>query len=226
MQCSDCDLEQVAWQTYLFLAGIIIAELRLIRQEAQSGLPSNTAHPSSSTRTTRCIWIGVLITALFLGSTPQMSPSTTFGYSFLTSLVPTLWLGAAYGGPDHYKALFYCCIAAPLLLLSLENYPALQRPFTSRFVQYLGDISFSLYVFHVPFILTLGRPVTYPMMRWFESRGLDSSWGWMMAGILLSLPLFWLSEVQMRVADDGSIRAARWLEGLVMDKEDGEIIAI
>jgi peptidoglycan/LPS O-acetylase OafA/YrhL len=55
---------------------------------------------------------------------------------------------------------FYTSVPAPLLPYCLESVPIIQRPFLTPFAQYLGRISFSLYIVYVPIMFTFGRWVT------------------------------------------------------------------
>jgi len=56
------------------------------------------------------------------------------------------------------------------VIFALENEKGLQRVFTSRFAQYLGDISFSIYMLHFMVMCTLGH--------WLVPRCMDVTGGW------------------------------------------------
>jgi peptidoglycan/LPS O-acetylase OafA/YrhL len=104
--------------------------------------------------------------------------------------------------------MYFCVsIASILLLLALENFEPLQFPFATRFVQYLGDISFSLYILHFPLMLTIGRTITVDLIKISGSKSL----GVCLGGLILTPILFWISDVHWRIFDENSIKFAKWL---------------
>jgi peptidoglycan/LPS O-acetylase OafA/YrhL len=94
----------------------------------------------------------------------QLAASTP-GYSYLATLVPM-----RYQSTELLNRL-YTSLSAPLLLYCLESVPVLQHPFLTPFVQYLGRISFSLYIVHVPIMFTFGWWVTGRARRLCGSHG-------------------------------------------------------
>jgi peptidoglycan/LPS O-acetylase OafA/YrhL len=102
---------------------------------------------------------------------------------------------------------FWVSIGSILLLVALENFEPLQWPFRTRFVQYLGDISFSLYILHFPMMLTIGRKITVGLIEVSGSKPL----GFCLGGLILTPVLFWISDVHWRLFDESSIRFAKSL---------------
>ncbi|KAF8846425.1 hypothetical protein BDZ45DRAFT_609014 [Acephala macrosclerotiorum] len=201
-----------AWETFLFLAGVILAEMRLIREDSNSkdtiaDLFRNPKHLRYSRYAINVFWVLLLVTGLYIGSIPVTQSLSAPGYSVLASLAPT-----SFQQSDHFRALFWCSIGSALLILSLENFPPLQYPFATRLVQYLGNISFSLYILHIPVIHTVGRSIATGWIKWAEVQGLDGSWGWMIGGFAMTPLLFWVADVQWRLVDEGSVKFARWME--------------
>jgi peptidoglycan/LPS O-acetylase OafA/YrhL len=103
--------------------------------------------------------------------------------------------------------MFWSEIAAIQLLLSLENFSVLQKPFSTSFALYLGDISFSLYIVHFVMFLTVGRNATVFLINWTGNYG----WGFCLGGVVLSPLLVWIADLQWRAFDEGSVRFARWI---------------
>lgn len=62
---------------------------------------------------------------------------------------------------DNWQVTHWCwkCVGAALLVYAISNSPALQHPLNSRFIQYLGKISFSLYLVHQAIYHLLREPV-------------------------------------------------------------------
>jgi hypothetical protein len=54
------------------------------------------------------------------------------------------------GSQKFGPARFWESIAAVMMLIALENFTPLQRPFISRLAKYLGNVSFSLYIVQIP----------------------------------------------------------------------------
>lgn len=148
------------WETFLFVVGIILPELRLIRESAQPP-PLDEFH-SYTRRTFRfsygkgVFWIATFVFAIHLGCWPNLGTKSTPGYAILESLTPE-WYSTE--GPK-YVQIFWNTIGAVLLLLALENCEMLRRPFMTKFALWLGDISFSLYIVHWTLVFTLGQSVT------------------------------------------------------------------
>ena len=71
-------------------------------------------------------------------------------------------------------------------------------------------------------MLSTGRYLTQSIMHVWTRAGWDASWGWMAGGYLVVTPiLVWVSDIQWRVVDEGSVRFARWFEGWMV-VEDGK----
>lgn len=95
-----------------------------------------------------------LLFALFLSTWPLELATSTPGYSYLAKIVPM------HQQSTELPNRSYISISAPLLLYCLESAPTLQHPFLTPFAQYLGRLSFSLYIVHVPIMFTFGWWVT------------------------------------------------------------------
>jgi peptidoglycan/LPS O-acetylase OafA/YrhL len=107
--------------------------------------------------------------ALYLGSAPSgnhIELATAPGYGWLAQGIPRGW--------GFYMGYFYPDIAAILLVFVLAHAEFLQRIFTTRIAQYLGDISLSLYMLHVVVLQTLGNWLIVGCLS--ATRGLGS-WG-------------------------------------------------
>lgn len=150
---------------FLFLSGILLTELQYERQNliaflksAPFPLPFETSNeegiliqrdPESEcqTRWIRCnavFWcINIFISLFSLGmSGVDYGGGSSPGYRTLTTWIP----------PNYRAQLlqdnFWCYNAAVHLVFTVDNASFLQVAFTSRFAQYLGRISFALYIVH------------------------------------------------------------------------------
>jgi peptidoglycan/LPS O-acetylase OafA/YrhL len=126
------------------------------------------------------------ILALYLLSAPPLEMATTPGYTWISYLVP-----ATYTDPKRFPHT----IGTLILVATLTRSPFLRRPFETALAQYLGKISFSLYIVHGPLIHIIGYRVT-PWI-WLHVTGMEG-WRWA-AGLLLGSAI--LAFVVALVAD-------------------------
>lgn len=113
----------------------------------------------------------LFLLALYFGSVPTGNPadlSISPGYGWLSPWVPRSW--------GFYIGSFYPDIGAMLLVSVLARSKFLQKIFTTRIAQYLGDISLSLYILHVLVLHTLGNWLIVQCSTAMRPLG---SWGFM-----------------------------------------------
>jgi Acyltransferase family len=105
-------------------------------------------HRYSSLKSRKCITlsrIGIALTfvtgyyLLCLGNDGHLPP----GYQFLSIFQPARW-------KDEWDIYHLCwkSIGSAMLVYAIGELPCLQRPLNTRPVQYLGKISFALYLLH------------------------------------------------------------------------------
>jgi hypothetical protein len=129
------------------------------------------SHPIFKSRPlTRFFWTALFLLGIYLGTHPQLSPETTPGYRFLMRLVPSQYLLPSERAANGNREVFWLMVGGPVIIFALEHAPFLQRIFTTRFAQYLGDISFSIYMLHFTIMCTLGH--------WLVPRCMDLTGGW------------------------------------------------
>jgi peptidoglycan/LPS O-acetylase OafA/YrhL len=172
------------WELCPFWAGMIIAELDIIRidRAANDSIPMNLAsntpdlekdqnrevpstHRPARSHFTTAYWI-IWVLSLFLLSYPDAAGHATPGYITLTSLIPASFT---------QMHRFWPTIGAILIVWSSCHLGLLRdRIFCSRPIQYLGKISFPLYVMHGPIIHTLGYLVCISLITFFLDYSLTS----------------------------------------------------
>ncbi|KAK3351036.1 acyltransferase family-domain-containing protein [Neurospora tetraspora] len=180
----------------------------------------------------------LLLISLYLLSQPDINSHLTPGWITLTSLIPHWWT-------EHYR--FYQSMGAVLFVSSVSRYPSsansssygsgpgsatispvsaaifssILNPktlFESSIAQYLGKISYAIYLVHGPVLHTLG----YTVMKftWTQVTGTETDGQYVTGFVLASLvvvPLVvWVADVFWRGVDEPVVRLARRVEERVV----------
>ncbi|KAH8905622.1 acyltransferase [Coniochaeta sp. PMI_546] len=198
------------WEMLLFFAGMLLAEWDLIRRAhertSSSLLPIDVPSPRSKRegKAVASAWTAVSILALYLLSQPDEGYEATPGWVFLSSVIPDWW-------SDKYR--YWQCVGAVLLVLCVAHSPATWQPlFNTRPVQYLGKISYAIYLMHGPMLHTAG----YAVQRWAWGvtgvEGVAYNWGFALASVVVLPLVVWAADVFWRMVDAPVVRFARWFE--------------
>ncbi|KAF8861179.1 hypothetical protein BDZ45DRAFT_587184, partial [Acephala macrosclerotiorum] len=156
------------WEWGTFFSGTLLAEISLNRNTHPG--PSKFEFIDEKLQEIKApiqfmpkiFWTFLFIIGIYLGAQPQNLSSTSPGYVTIMSYPPPQYRG----NPD----VFWPCIGGVIFVFSLENAPFLQAMFTTSFAQYLGDISFSLYMLHGQVLFTLGQ--------WIIPKAMNVTGGW------------------------------------------------
>ena len=208
----------------LFAAGMLIAELDMIRQEKQtsSKLPLHSISALNvSTRTTQWIWLTVFAFGVYFASAPVLGCDITPGYVHLLKVVP-------YTVAD--KPWYLRSVGAILITWSAKNSETLRPVFNNPFSVYLGKISFALYLVHGNVLKSLLHaciPMLYQAtginpadLGAASTRQIIGSW---FLGLLLVMPItIWIADLFWRWVDDPCVKFARWVESKMSTKETTE----
>ncbi|KAG9793873.1 hypothetical protein KCU95_g4653, partial [Aureobasidium melanogenum] len=202
--------EKDRWEMILFYSGFLLAELDFRRQAlaaAKSVLPAiNFTLPKSPQRLQlwTALYIFVFLVGIYLGGQPQIHVENAPGWATLYSWIP------AY---VEHKQRYWVGWAAILLVWATFNSVLLQRLFTSGPVQYLGKISFSLYLMHGPVTHTIG----YASMDFFwrtigEDTYMTKEVGFVLAAAINISSTIWVADIFMRLVDTPTVQFAKWVE--------------
>ncbi|KAF8856883.1 hypothetical protein BDZ45DRAFT_803789 [Acephala macrosclerotiorum] len=196
----------------------------------------NTISPLSNF--IRGIWPYFLfILAMYLLSFEKVP----WGVDFLISWTPDYWdtLDPFHGK----KPQAWRCIGAALLAYSLSlsagSSPSstflrpfsssrfrninLQSLFTNTFSQYLGRISFGLYLMHGPVLFTIGTKLLVPAWATWDAEAPDPDVGkyvraFCWAAVCNTIVAFWAADIFTRVIDERSVRFANRIAKLMSAK--------
>ncbi|TGO32743.1 hypothetical protein BHYA_0292g00120 [Botrytis hyacinthi] len=238
-----CIMSFCFWSAQLhaveFLGGMFIAEVTLL--QSYNSTPSNSAESSPilpttefgdetrklsidtasetssiSTATNKSIcmkvfWILNVICGLYISSWTNEHVDEIPFLSTLNAHTPEPYSGQRV----------WFCLAAFQIVLACTQLTSLQSLFNLPIPQYLGNISYALYLTH-NLCLTILEPRFGPLFE--NTIGKDSFigrhafWG---AGLLVYGPIIlWTADVFWRAVDVPSTKFARWLESKCLLKED------
>ncbi|ROV96585.1 hypothetical protein VMCG_07812 [Cytospora schulzeri] len=210
------------WYCCLFMMGMFLADLDLLSAKGQLPRLFTRFSPYKE-----FIYYHLLVIAVYLGGVPAQTTDVELlrmnrGWYYLSLLKPQ----AAF----DYK-WFYLFFAATFLVAAIPRIAWLRRFFETRFCQYLGRVSFALYLVHGPVLWTLGDRI-YTAVGWAGSVGSGQMEGipqWVdrlplpMSGPLglevaflvphlILLPVtFWCAEMVTKYIDEPAVRFAQSL---------------
>ncbi|KAH6720480.1 acyltransferase family-domain-containing protein [Leptodontidium sp. MPI-SDFR-AT-0119] len=212
---------------FLFLSGVLLAELHHERESSSQlqksysvettddEIPASDSLPSNSAKWTsmKSFWLVNFLLALFIISMPaiDLGAVNSPGYILLSNYLPP-----HYAGVEYVKDTFWIFIAAFYLVFILDNAPFLQSIFTTRIAQYLGRISFALYICHGTFLYTMGWNLSERTLNWTGRQpGMQYAMGVGLTGVVMFPLLFWTADVVAREVDARSVTFARWLSNKI-----------
>jgi peptidoglycan/LPS O-acetylase OafA/YrhL len=199
------------WEMLLFLAGMGLAEMDIIRgaHNPVPQTPEISLLPFEEKPTPRRpkqlanLWIGLSIVAMYLMSQPDAGTEGVYGWETLGSWVPEYF-------SDKYR--FWQMWGSILFVFCVARSPPWQRVFNTPVVQYFGRISYAIYLMHGPVMHTAG----YMIERWAwgitGTEGVQFNEGFILAS-LFNIPLvIWAADVFCRGIDVPTVRFTKWLE--------------
>ncbi|EWC46243.1 hypothetical protein DRE_04414 [Drechslerella stenobrocha 248] len=203
----------------LFLTGYFLAELHA---ELESAAILPVSKPAGSSyaqlrffnKSLKTIfWSFVAIVGLLLLSFPTRDGESTFGYRVLCHMMP----GASY----YTKRVAFQSYGASILCLAVLYLPRVQAYLSLPVFQYLGRVSFSLYLMHGAIIRTLGHRL---VLEGWSNYAPEAYAGRMFVMVTVFLfavfPLtMWLSDIFWRLVESPVTNFVRWTESLVMPSE-------
>ena len=222
----------VYWGMFLFLGGMFLCDLHFELEDSQwwwSDSRSELQHHGASpldgheTRATkrsntayrvlgRAVGLVSFLLSLWLLSMPEdlEEAAQAPGYMTLTSWVP----------PRFQEALVIP-VGAVLTVLVVDQTTFLQILFTNRFSQYMGKISFSLYMIHGPLLYSLGLVLGRWTVALVGDGETDTSYafGILLAFILWAPAAIYVSDLTTTFVDTKAIEFSRWAYGILLRNE-------
>lgn len=176
-------------------------------------------HPSAAffNRHRNFIGISLFIVSLYVLSIPDAGrgAAKTPGYRTLAAWAP------AYHKSKGALDAWYMPLAATFLVLAIDRTPSLQKMFMHPFPQYLGYISFSMYVIHGTVIWTIGHwTVRKTVALTGSSTQLRYGLGIFMCAIVVWTVIVVLSDLVARTLDKKAVAVGHTLYQKCIQKED------
>ncbi|KAI4726330.1 hypothetical protein E4T49_05839 [Aureobasidium sp. EXF-10728] len=197
------------WPMILFYGGCVLAELA-VRQSTPAASRNDIFSDAKTGRLRSTLSILTFICGLYLGGQPEIGYEHAPGWTMLYSLIPA---------HVTQRRRYWCNWGSLLLVWSTSNSKTLQCIFTTTISQYLGKISFSLYLVHGVVIHTLHYSLLDTL---WNAMGADTylqkETAFVVSAVVVTMVVVWTADLFMRVVDVPSVRLARWLEGKCMAK--------
>ncbi|KAH7136257.1 acyltransferase 3 [Dactylonectria macrodidyma] len=201
------------WDMATFLGGTVMSEMDIWHSadatqvlpptaDSAKGRQSSLRPATRGSRLKR--WLTTIVALYFL-SYPDAGAEYTPGFVVLSYFVPKYYIPLS-------GWMFYQSMGALMLLPCVLRSPTLRSLLEGRVAQYLGKISFSLYLVHGPILHSLGFWI---MPRLFDRVGQTAGFaiGWV---VLLSITLY-LSDWWYRKVDIWSTGVGRRIESHLLD---------
>ncbi|KAJ5118283.1 acyltransferase 3 [Penicillium atrosanguineum] len=222
------------WDLFAFVAGAFLAEghvvLELVEADGELELPveqhkswnriaktflqkSKSMECFRQLQIAACFISGIYLLCMCHVTVEETSPE----YKFLLSIQSPGW--------DHPEMFSRCwrSVGAILTIYAISQSTVLQKPFDSRLVQFLGRISFPLYLVHPTVYLVIKQPVrnilwyiitqsSYPGTIEASQDGLAFGVAW--AGALMTslVLMVFISDLWERFIDMNCLALARKFE--------------
>lgn len=201
------------WEFTLFLAGMLIAEMDLIRgaHSPPPALPiEEKAAPPSFPQLKSFFWSMVTIAGLYLLCQPDGRGEITPGWVWLSEQIPWWW------GEEKYR--YWQGVGAVVFIIGVSHCPNWQRFFNTGVVQYFGKISYAIYLMHGPAMHVAG----YHWENWAYSvtgiEGHQYNAGFFLGACFVVPTVIWWADVFWRAVDIPTVKFAKWLESKLVQK--------
>jgi len=210
------------WDIFAFLTGLYLAEMRLLSganaEDSEPKLPFTSWKPSirsieiSTIRTASCFVFGVYMVCL--SDDGQLPP----GYQFLKSVESSRW-------ENDWAVLSKCwkTVGSVLVVYAIGQSPRLQRPLNSAPMQYLGRISFSLYLVHQSIYHLVRDPVrnflwyiatreAYPGTEEASKFTVPFAFAWLVGYVIMSVINLYVAGLYTRFVDERCVQIAKKID--------------
>ncbi|KAI1170195.1 acyltransferase family-domain-containing protein [Nemania sp. FL0916] len=218
------------WGELLFLGGMLVVESSLgahtTSPASEESRPDNSEFAIDAefkARQIRWLWqrtpwrirgfrrmcsIAAFLAALFILSMPEQGRGAddSYGFTTLVKLIPTRFHDS--GAADY----FWQPLAAVCFVLVINHASFLQRIFTTRLAQYLGRVSFALYLVHMLILHSLGLWLGKYFLEMTGSESyLQYGTGIGLAALVVGCVIIYAADLGSRFVDANAVRFTGWV---------------
>jgi peptidoglycan/LPS O-acetylase OafA/YrhL len=187
------------WDFHLFMGGMLLADF-----DAWS---DNDSEPNISGKH-QLFWGFITFAGLFLCSCPMNEPQVALGFEYITLLGKMVY--------PAFSFRFAWSIGAGCMVAAAMHSIHVRWVLETKVVQYLGRISYMLYVVHGPLLRAWGLTIVPFIWRCMTPEISGSSpafYPGMILGYFFFLAVvIWWADVYTRLLDDKCVALARWFE--------------
>jgi peptidoglycan/LPS O-acetylase OafA/YrhL len=193
-------LLQTRWEISTFLAGTVLCELDLTRHGHLSPDAMPAIRAPKFARLSKVIWILCALLTLFVGSFPRYNDGIGVpGYQWMCLITP------------NYR--YWDAMAGVGIVILLAKAQAIHGILTTAPMQYLGKISFSMYIVHEPLLHIIGYH-TVPAMWHITGKEqiVQYQMGFGLGMLITFFLLLWCADVFRRLVLQPCERLSVWVE--------------
>jgi peptidoglycan/LPS O-acetylase OafA/YrhL len=193
----------------LFLSGMFLGEVDLLSGTLDTmNQELMKCEQSKWRRMKRLAWVLAFIVGLYCASYPDRGGDATVGYRFLSRLSGDI-------GLESRK--WWQLIGSVIVVWSVNNLNDIQPFFTNCFAQYLGKISFAVYIVHGPILHSVGLVAMTASWRYIgRETTTQNCLGFLVAAAVVLPTVFWIADIFWRLVDVPCTKFSRWVEDKVM----------
>ena len=223
------------WYCAAFMVGMLLCDIDLLAAKDQLPTLIRRLRPLDK----KAVHYVLLVLGLFLSGCPSLSDKVEEfrqqpGWYFLSYLKPQAVFDLRW---------FYRLWGAAFLLIAIPKIPWSRRFFETNFCQYLGKISYSLYLIHGPLLWTVGDRLYAATGRPRAAANINTEWvnrftlpdwgipfwelNYLIPFFLLMVISFWVAELTTWLVDDVSVKCARKIyEYSIAAPADDDVVKI
>lgn len=186
------------WEVAASFAGMVLAE-----RDLHYGTLEVAKNKPTITKQTQTKEILLFIGGLYLASYPKFDGNETPGYRTLSNIVPF----------RIEQDKWWQIIGGMIIVYSATNSRLVEEFFTGSFLQYLGEVSFPVYVVHGPILHSVGLLVMSTSWKYMGRDTLSQKvLNFAVSAIIVIPVLSWVAYVFRKVVDIPCAKFSRWLE--------------
>jgi peptidoglycan/LPS O-acetylase OafA/YrhL len=193
------------FEMILFLGGFLIAQLDPLISLLEERLAERSRKVQRSYELSLMF---IFIIGLHLASLPPWNPGETPGFIWLTHYIPSCFTWS--------PAWFWFGNGAMLIIFAIGRLPTLADLFRSQINQYLGQISFSIYLLHIIIETAFGVPFLYHFGNWTSNLDRHNQplfqFGFAMSMLYVWVLCIWFGDIWCRFVDIPSVKVTKWIE--------------